>query len=117
MVTSWLLKIVLVTVLFFFVAIEGLSPIIVKMQLSGYAQDAADAGTQALINGDASSAKAAAQQSADMHAGVTSSVTVSDDSRTVTVTMEKKAKSYFSDWSALRSWYDVKVTETANRGQ
>ena len=105
-------KIILPIVVLAYLAFQLCPPLFLRMQLDGYAHDAADSAASALVNGDADSAKAAATQDVSLHRGVTMTA-FAVTGHTVEVTLETDAKSYFSRFGSLKGWFHV--TSTASQ--
>lgn len=117
MVTGWLFKIVLSFVLVGVLIVEIGAPLVTRAQIDGVAHDAADSASLDLLDhNDVDRARVVAQEIADKQNVVLESFTV--DQRGVRVTVARKAWSLFlNKWDKTKTWYDVRVTATADRAQ
>ena len=118
MITGWLSKIVLAIALVGFIAVELISPLVVRAQLDGVAHDAADNAVLHLLDHptDVERAREIAQ---DIATDKDAALTVFDVGvNGVTVTVQREARSFLlAKVEQLESWYDVKVTVTEARAR
>ena len=115
MITGWLLKLVLGIALFGFIAYEVGTPLIVRAQLDGVAQEAAVEAAAVVRNrgGSVEAAQAAAAERAAADGAELKAFTI-DDQKQSHVTVRKEAKSYlFKKWGPMKSWYDVTVSASS----
>lgn len=116
MITGWLSKIVFGIALFGFLAVELISPVVVRTQLDGVARDAADNAALHLLDqpGETQRARQIADDIArDRDAALTR---FELGATGVTVTVQRQARSFLlGRMEQLESWYDVEVTASATR--
>ena len=114
MVSRFLIKVVLVIVVVGGAIVEFGSPLVVRAQLDGVANDAAsDAAYTLFQTRDANQSRATAQQVVSTRDATFKDFQV-DASGAVTVAVEREAPSVLAKrW--LESWYDVEVSSTAVR--
>jgi hypothetical protein len=113
-ISSWILKIVLVVAVLGFVIIEVGSPLVVRITLDSAAHEAADeAALELKGTSNVDMARAVAQEQADRADAQLQDFQV-DEQRNVRVTLFKKAKSYvLHNFEQTRGWYDVRVSASA----
>jgi hypothetical protein len=113
-ITGWLVKVVLVLVLFGFAVFETGSPWIARVQLDSVAHDAADEAELALTRGaDEPTAKAAAEAITRDHNDTLDSFTIDEQGNTH-VTVKREAKSILVH-KFFRSYYQVKSSAKGTR--
>ncbi len=118
MISRFLAKVVLATVVVGLAAVELGSPLITRLQLDGVANDAASDAALALFQTrDADQAQAAAAQVVSGRDATLRDLEI-DGAGGVRVTVGRQAPSLFlNQWDRLKSWYDVTVTSsTVRRG-
>jgi len=111
-VLGWLLKLIVSLAIVGVVAFEGGAVIVAHVGTDTAANDAAGEGALMYSHAhDAKAAEAAARGSAKMNGASLVSFTVATDGRTVTVIVEKTARTLLLQrLSATRSWGVVRVT-------
>lgn len=116
MISGFLLKVVIGIALVGFVAIEGGSPLITRAQVDGAAHDAAtDAAAEFFQSRNPDRARAVAEEIAAKEETVLEAFEI-DEQGLVKVTMFKQARSVLlKKWSATKSWYEIKVSATAQK--
>ncbi|MGI8685341.1 MAG: hypothetical protein ACR2MO_09685 [Acidimicrobiales bacterium] len=114
MIAGWLVKIVLSFVLVGLLVVELGAPLVTRTQIDGVAHDAADSAALDLLDhNDLTRARQVAQDIADDKDVILESFTV--DNRGLRVTVARQAWSLvLKKWDRTETWYDVRVTATAN---
>ncbi len=114
MVSRFLIKVILIIVVVGGAIVEFGSPLVVRAQLDGVANDAAsDAAFTMFQTRDANQARATAEQVVSTRDATFKNLQV-DPSGAVTVTVGREAPSLIAKrW--LASWYDVEVSSSAVR--
>ena len=114
MISSWLLKIVIVVAVLGFLVIELGSPLVTRATLDSTAHSAADDAAHEMFQShDPDKAQAiAAQDAQDDHAQLQQFSI--DDQGAIHVTLFKEAKSYvLHKFQPTRDWYNVHVSASA----
>jgi hypothetical protein len=113
-VVGWLIKIVVSLAIVAVVAFEGGALVLAHVGADTAATDASGEAALAYSHShDASQARAAAQAQANMDGVSLTGFSVSADGKTVTVTVEKRARTIvLQRLSFTRSWTLVRVTRT-----
>lgn len=111
-VIGWLLKLVISLALVGLVAFEGGAIVVAKVQADGTANDVANEAAVVYARGANADAAEKAAEAEATHAGVELvAFDVSDDGRSISVTVLKKAKTLFLQrLDATKSWTEARST-------